>query len=290
MRELSLGSAEVLARAARMNGNSLPEDFIIPSFHHRDQDVLAHKAPVHPPTHRLRLQPHHTDAAGPYAGAPDAPEPPSLSPAPSSSAGGCCGCAAAAGRRLRSSVTAAGDRAWGVGLALFSPPLRSYTLPLAVAWIGLCGGWYCTVLWVPRYFEQRGATGQSIYAQTFAVALANLPGNLASIWLVDRLGRRLTACACMAAACGCALLFAAAPARGVWPLLAACVFNGVSVGGWNSLDMISAELYPTSVGREAAAAASGNSGRRAGGVDSVDGAVVVAVVVAGTKATPGYQA
>ncbi len=72
-------------------------------------------------------------------------------------------------------------------------------------------------------------------------------GNLASIWLVDRLGRRLTACVCMAGACCCALLFAAAPAQGAWPLLAACVFNGVSVGGWNSLDMISAELYPTSV-------------------------------------------
>ncbi|KXZ54800.1 hypothetical protein GPECTOR_4g871 [Gonium pectorale] len=72
-------------------------------------------------------------------------------------------------------------------------------------------------------------------------------GNLASIWLVDKLGRRLTACVCMAGACGCALLFAAAPPHGVWPLLAACVFNGVSVGGWNSLDMISAELYPTSL-------------------------------------------
>lgn len=34
--------------------------------------------------------------------------------------------------------------------ALVSPPLLSYTLPLAVAWVGLCGGWYCTVLWLPR--------------------------------------------------------------------------------------------------------------------------------------------
>lgn len=67
------------------------------------------------------------------------------------------------------------------------------------------------------------------------------------MFLVDWLGRRLTCCVCMAGACACALLFAAAPATGVWPTVAACVFNGISVGGWNSLDMISAELYPTSI-------------------------------------------
>lgn len=33
--------------------------------------------------------------------------------------------------------------------------------------------------------------------------------------------------------------------------MAACVFNAVSVGGWTSLDMISAELYPTSVSMRA---------------------------------------
>eukprot|EP00798_Chlamydomonas_sp_ICE-L_P025299 gene25299-10953_t len=87
----------------------------------------------------------------------------------------------------------------------------------------------------------------SIDTETFIVALSNLPGNIASFYLVDAIGRRLTACVCMAVACVCALLFAAAPAHGVWPLVAACVFNGISVGGWNSLDLISAELYPTSV-------------------------------------------
>ena len=51
----------------------------------------------------------------------------------------------------------------------------------------------------------------------------------------------------MAGACVFALLFAAAPAHGVWPVVAGCVFNGVSVGGWNALDMMTAELYPTTV-------------------------------------------
>ncbi|KAG2490792.1 hypothetical protein HYH03_010714 [Edaphochlamys debaryana] len=233
-------AGQVLMRAARMNGTHLPEDFTIPSFHHRDQDILEHKASLrtdaagHP--HAVLL------GSGPGAGSSGPAGPDGLAPGPA---------LGSTRRGFVARLRLALQHGWGRGSAtlvtLLSPPLRSYTLPLGVAWVGLCGGWYCTVLWVPRYFEERGATGASVYAQTFAVSLANLPGNLASIWLVDRLGRRLTACICMAGACACALLFAAAPARGAWPLLAACVFNGVSVGGWNSLDMISAELYPTSL-------------------------------------------
>eukprot|EP00198_Chlamydomonas_reinhardtii_P010788 XP_001700125.1 predicted protein [Chlamydomonas reinhardtii] len=205
-------------------------------------DILTHKAAL---TTDAAGHPHARDAAGDTESLL-----PSYTPATSGgSSSGAAGAAASlsATRRLGTWTSAVLGRAWGVLTALLSPPLRGQTLALGVGWIGLCGGWYCTVLWVPRYFEARGATGGSVYGQTFAVAMANLPGNLASIYLVDRLGRRLTACACMAGACVCALAFAAAPASGPWPLLAACVFNGVSVGGWNSLDMISAELYPTSL-------------------------------------------
>lgn len=66
--------------------------------------------------------------------------------------------------------------------------------------------------------------------------------------MVDKLGRRLTACICLAGACAAALCFAAAPADPVWSVVAACVFNAISVGGWNALDLLSAELFPTEVG------------------------------------------
>ncbi|GFR50358.1 hypothetical protein Agub_g12568, partial [Astrephomene gubernaculifera] len=278
-------AAAVLQLAAKMNGRRLPPHALPPSFHHHDQDILTAAAaaavvdtavasdavavavgstaaiaantvgstagpgphslseavavavaattasppikyppPVLPPPHPLQ-QPHNHQHQ---------PKPPAIPPS-------------APLWRFATSLRAAGCRSGRVLRVLLRPPLLRYTLPLAAGWVGLCGGWYCTVLWVPRYFEQRGARGQDVYAETFAVALANLPGNLASIWLVDRLGRRLTACVCMAGACVAALMFAAAPAHGGWPLAAACVFNGISVGGWNSLDMISAELYPTSL-------------------------------------------
>ena len=59
---------------------------------------------------------------------------------------------------------------------LLRPPLLSATGPLLAAWVGMCGGWYSTVLWIPEYFKRRGAPTGSIYAETFAVAAANLPG------------------------------------------------------------------------------------------------------------------
>ena len=65
--------------------------------------------------------------------------------------------------------------------------------------------------------------------------------------MVDWLGRRLTACICLAGACVAALLFAFAPADPFWSVTAACIFNGISVGGWNALDLLSAELFATEV-------------------------------------------
>lgn len=219
-------AAQVLLKMADMNRRTLPEDFCLAPVQHRDS--------------------WEDDEQGEAGG-----------PAPSGHGSG--GSASRhlqssqqnpLAKALRSAATAAAlgaRRALLVVRTLFSRPLSAHTWPLSVAWMGLCGGWYATVLWVPRYFEARGADASSVYRQTLAVALANLPGNIASVYLVDALGRRLTACLCMAGACISALLFAAAPAYGSWPTVAACVFNGISVGGWNSLDMISSELFPTTL-------------------------------------------
>lgn len=67
-------------------------------------------------------------------------------------------------------------QAWCQITQLMKPPLAAYTFPLLLAWVGMCGGWYSTVLWIPEYFKIRGAGKTNIYAETFAVACANLPG------------------------------------------------------------------------------------------------------------------
>lgn len=189
-----LTKPQVLQRVARTNGTSLPEGFAIPSFHHRDQDILQHRARLstdgsgHVHAVGSGLTPGGAASAvtlttasgsvvagGTTAVLDDVDEgsPMRYVASPRWGKGGGGG---SWWRRPAAAVRAAAARGLGTLQALLSPPLRGYTLPLAVGWIGLCGGWYCTVLWVPRYFEERGAKGASVYAQTFAVSLANLPG------------------------------------------------------------------------------------------------------------------
>ena len=204
------------------------------------------------------------------------------------------------------------------------PPLLSGTLPQLVGYGGLSGAWYSTVLWLAEYFKRRGAGASlGIYAETMAVAAANLPGNVASWYLVDTVGRRRaggararrralsdesaarsslrpaarlprwllvgtpqrpaclprparcgaagsqplapsspppvgrprplcargpapaslplprwTTCGSLAASGAAALAFAFVPPASAWSLAAACVFNGVSVAGWNALALL----------------------------------------------------
>jgi MFS family permease len=146
---------------------------------------------------------------------------------------------------------------------LLKPPLRQKTIPLLLGMAGISGGWYSLILWLPSYFERRGAAvGAGLYTQTLAVSAANLPGNIASAFLVDRAGRRATACGSMALAGLAALAFALAPPTPGVSLASACVFNGVSVIGWNSLDLLGSESFPTSV-RASAVGLMGAAGRLA---------------------------
>ena len=101
-------------------------------------------------------------------------------------------------------------------------------------------GWYSTALWIPEYFKRRSQDadlGMSIYFATFLTSAAQLPGNIASVFMVEKMGRRMTLAVSMCAGGLAALLFAAAPPGPVWSVTAGCIFNGVSIGGWNALDL-----------------------------------------------------
>ena len=83
-----------------------------------------------------------------------------------------------------------------------------------------------------------------VYLESLYVALSNAPGNLATILLVNKLGRRpLMALSMMASAVSVGFL----PFVGsrVQMIAMSCVFSGMSVAGWNVLDMLSIENYPT---------------------------------------------
>ena len=167
--------------------------------------------------------------------------------------------------------------------SLCAPPLRSRAASIGFVWFSLSWGWYGVMLWLPEYFARLAASGESsneppstnVYAENFAVAWANLPGNIASAFLVDVVGRRATLTWCMASAAAAASVFALAvswstggasgggvsrAAAGRLYVASACAFNALSVGGWNALDLFTSEAFPTEV-RSTAMGALGACGR-----------------------------
>jgi len=186
-------------------------------------------------------------------------------------------------------------RAWLAPLrSLCAPPLRSRAAAIGFVWFSLSWGWYGMMLWLPEFFArlnndddgEGGASSSNVYAENMAVAWANLPGNVASAFLVDSIGRRATLVQCMGLAAIAAAAFAAGvsfmrhtsstspdAARRLY-VASACVFNALSVGGWNSLDLYTSEAFPTDT-RSTAMGALGALGRMGSLIGtSVNGAAI----------------
>ena len=79
---------------------------------------------------------------------------------------------------------------------------------------------------------------------SFLVAASNLPGNLLSALLMDRIGRKAILTGSLLCACAAAIGFRYATTE-VTVVLAACMLNAVSTCSWNSLDCLSTESFPT---------------------------------------------
>lgn len=122
------------------------------------------------------------------------------------------------------------------------------TLALLVAFAAMSFGWYGTSLWMPTVFAARGADGSALYKQNLFVALANIPGNLLSVATIDRVGRRVPIMLSMGGGAVAVLVFAAMPGgHDAWGVFAVCAFNALSIVGWNALDVVSTELFPTAI-------------------------------------------
>jgi len=135
---------------------------------------------------------------------------------------------------------------------------------LTIIWFTLSFGWYGLILWIPSLFEAQDFD-IDIYQDAFLVAAANLPGNIISSLLMDKIGRKRLLSFSMLIASGLAVLFAFSRTAAL-TVIAACLLNMVSVGGWNSLDCVSTESFPTSLRTSAMGilAGSGRLGSMAG--------------------------
>ena len=142
---------------------------------------------------------------------------------------------------------------------LYHPNLRNgITVPLQLIWFSLSFGSYGLLTWINSIFVKVHL--QDLYFNELLFAAANLPGNILAGGLIDRIGRRLL----LTLAMGCSALSLAAFAyfakdsdsnsvggdgtvNTVMIVLCACSFQAFSIAGWNALDTISGEVFPTSV-------------------------------------------
>ena len=117
------------------------------------------------------------------------------------------------------------------------------SIVLMVIWFTLSFGSYGISNWISVLFTDVGIGNP--YAASFIFAMANLPGNIISVWLVDSLGRRWLLTIGMVLAAVSVLGFALDQKDAAVVVLSASLFNAFSVMGWNSLDCLSAEAFPT---------------------------------------------
>lgn len=121
----------------------------------------------------------------------------------------------------------------------------STTLPLLIIWFTLSFGSYGISTWISVLYEDLGISNP--YRDDFIYALANLPGNIISILFIEKYGRKKLLCYGMLLAAFSSLGFGLVSSNISIVIGCAAAFNCFSVIGWNSLDCISCESFPTTI-------------------------------------------
>ena len=141
---------------------------------------------------------------------------------------------------------------------LYTPQLRSTTFPLQMVWFSLSFGSYGLLTWINTLFFQVHL--ENVYFNALLFAASNLPGNLMSAYLMDKTGRAslLTGSVLAAALSLIAFAYVAATedtnendgideSATLWIVGSACAFQCFTVAAWNTIDVLTSELFPTTV-------------------------------------------
>jgi len=141
---------------------------------------------------------------------------------------------------------------------LYTVRLLETTTSLQTVWFSLSFGSYGLLTWINTLFEKVHL--QNVYTNALLFALSNLPGNLLSAFLMDRVGRARLLVGSILAAAASLIVFAYVAAvddpekesdelalSRNWIVLAACSFQCFSIAAWNAVDVLTSELFPTTV-------------------------------------------
>jgi putative MFS transporter len=129
---------------------------------------------------------------------------------------------------------------------LVSARLRSTSALIVLVWIALNISYYGLFLWLPFVLQGEEKFSLDVYLLLTLSALSQFPGYAASIWLVERIGRKPTLSLFLALGGVSALTFALADSAPVY--VAALFFVGFfNLGAWGAVYPYTSELFPTRV-------------------------------------------
>jgi MFS transporter, putative metabolite:H+ symporter len=129
---------------------------------------------------------------------------------------------------------------------LVAEKLRGRSAMIALVWIALNISYYGLFLWLPFVLQAEKDFSIDVYLLLALSALSQFPGYGASIWLVERIGRKPTLTLFLALGGVSALTFALADTQAVY--VASLFFVGFfNLGAWGAVYPYTAELFPTSV-------------------------------------------
>ena len=151
---------------------------------------------------------------------------------------------------------------------LYTKQLKGTMIGLQIVWGSLSFGSYGLTTWINRLFEKVHLS--NIYFNAVLFALSNLPGNLLTAYLLDSWGRQLMLTTSLLAASVSLAAFGYVAAavdenstqRDVLIVIAACSFQAFTIAAWNTIDVLTAEVFPTTV-RSTAMGLCGATGRLA---------------------------
>jgi putative MFS transporter len=122
--------------------------------------------------------------------------------------------------------------------------LRNRTVVTALIWIALNISYYGLFLWLPSILQSEKSFHVDLYLLLTLTALAQFPGYLAAIWLVEKIGRKPTLAGFLFLGGVSAYAFAVAGSAGVY--ITALFFVGFfNLGAWGAVYPYTAETFPT---------------------------------------------
>jgi MFS family permease len=128
---------------------------------------------------------------------------------------------------------------------VFGRSLWRTTILLLLITCTLSFGSYGISTWISNLFEDVGIS--NAYATAFVFAFASWPGNIISVMYIESIGRKRLLAVTMTLAAMSAVGFAVDKGNAIVVVVCASLFNACSIAGWNSLDCLQAESFPTVV-------------------------------------------